>query len=152
MKHVSRVSREKPTMEHVHRKGNVANKWEDRVRDVYGESLKLMHEGFHGLEVMAAKTVEVGRIKLANQKALQRMRGLFMDLGQRVYEAITSRERIFSRLTPDITAFVEQIKKLQGFIEGNLGRLRHVTTVTPSARKTRIKKRPASRRRSRRST
>jgi len=122
-----------------HRRENVVAKWEDRVKDVYGESIQLMREGFHGLEVMATKTVEVGRIKLANQKALQRMRSLFMDLGQRVYEAITSRERIFNRLTPDIDTFVEQIKKLQGFIEANLGRLRHVTTVTPRRRTTKGK-------------
>lgn len=121
-------------------KTDVVQTWENRVRDVYGESMKLMREGFHGLEIMATKTVEVGRIKLANQRALQRMRGLFMDLGQRVYDAITSRERIFSRLTPDITTFVEQIKKLQGFIEGNLGRLRHVTTVNPQRRTTASKR------------
>lgn len=115
-------------------KTDVVQTWENRVKDVYGESMKLMREGFHDLEIMATRTVEVGRIKLANQKALQKMRGIFMDLGQRVYEAVTSRERIFSRLTPDITTFVEQIKKLQDFIEGNLGRLRHVTTVTPKRR------------------
>jgi hypothetical protein len=113
--------------------------WENRAKQVYQESLKIFREGFHGLEVITGRTVEVGKIKIANQQAVNRIRNLFADLGQRVYETVTKQRQDVLRITPDIKGFVLQIKKVQHFVEDNVKKLRHMTTADE------MKKKPARR-------
>lgn len=104
--------------------------WEGKAKQVYTDSLKLMRDGIHGLEVVAEKTMEVTRIKLANQKAIREIKLLFSDLGQRVYDIMMREQARSLHITPDLSGFVQRIQQLQQFIEKNLNQLRHVT-VTP---------------------
>ncbi len=109
--------------------------WEKRARQVYKDSLKIFKDGFHGLEVITGKTVEVGKIKIANQQAVNRIRTLFADLGQRVYESVAKQRKDVLRITPDIAGFVAQIKKVQNFVESNVSKLKHLTTVNEVSRR-----------------
>lgn len=108
--------------------------WEKKARQVYQESLNLMRDGIHGLEVMAGKTMEVTRIKIANQKALHTIRSLFTELGQRAYDALRHQTKGAIRITPDISSFAAQIRKLQQAIDDNLEKLRHITTVSSKSK------------------
>ena len=107
--------------------------WESKAKEVYRDGMKFFKEGVQGLEIMAGKTLEVGRIKLANQQAISRIRGLFTDLGQRVFDSLIHASKNSSfKITPDIQKFVEQIKKWQHFIESNIRNLKHLSTVEGS--------------------
>lgn len=121
-------------------------KWESKAKEVYQEGLKLFKEGVQGLEVMAGKTLEVGKIKLANQQALNKIRGLFGDLGQRVYDLVNSAANSGNfKVSPEIINFVEQIKKLQNYVESNIRKLKHLSTVEQTRRSVSkpVKKAPA---------
>lgn len=130
--------------------------WEKKAKKVYSESIKIMREGFHGLEVMAGRTMEITRIKLANQKSLQSIRMLFTELGQRVFDMLRNPENGSLKITPDISLFIDQIRKLQSSIEENLERLRDVTIVgkkegkkhKPAASKKAARKQPTRKRES----
>lgn len=122
-------------------KKDLLQEWEKKARDIYSESLKLAREGLHGLEVMASKTVEVTRLKISNQKAIEQLKNLFMELGQRVYDTVTRGGSKQVVLTPDMASFIQQIKKVQGMVEKNLNHLRHLTTVImPAEKKKTLKK------------
>jgi hypothetical protein len=105
--------------------------WEARAKGVYNETLQFVREGIHGLEVMAGKTVEVTKLRLANQQALHRIRILFTELGQRIYNLVLHQRSEYPLKVPaDILNFVDQIKKLQASVEENINRLRHLTTIS----------------------
>lgn len=103
--------------------------WEAKAKEVYQDSVKFLKEGMVGLEVMAGKTIEVSRLKLANQKSLYRLKTLFFELGQRASEAINKSTADSIKITSDMAAYVKQIQQLQKTIESNVNRLRHVTIV-----------------------
>lgn len=103
--------------------------WESKAKEVYQDSVKFFKEGMVGLEVMAGKTIEVSRLKLANQKSLYRLKTLFFELGQRVSEAINKSTADSIKITSDMVAYVKQIQQLQKTIEANVNRLKHVTIV-----------------------
>jgi|SRR3989338_2495789 len=102
---------------------------ENTAKNVYRDGLKLIQQSIQGLEVIAEKTVEVTKVKVANQKATNQIKHLFMGLGQRVYDSLRSRSKGYLRVTQEINFFISKIKKLQSVIESNLGHLRHLTTV-----------------------
>lgn len=105
------------------------NEWESKAKEVYQDSVKFLKEGMVGLEVMAGKTIEVSRLKLANQKSLYRLKTLFFELGQRVSEAINKSSADTIKITSDMVAYVKQIQQLQKTIESNVNHLKHVTIV-----------------------
>lgn len=105
------------------------NEWESKAKEVYQDSVKFLKEGMVGLEVMAGKTIEVSRLKLANQKSLYRLKTLFFELGQRASEAINKSSTDAIKITSDMAAYVKQIQQLQKTIEANVSRLQHVTIV-----------------------
>lgn len=112
---------------------------EKKARQVYKDSMRIFREGVKGLEVVADKTVEATKIRLANQKALHAIRSLFADLGNRVYDAIPYQKNGFIKITPDISAFAEQITRFQRMIESNVGKLKKFSAVghapKPAAKK-----------------
>lgn len=110
--------------------------WEEKAKEAYKESLHFIREGFHGLEVMAEKTMEVTKVKLANQKALSQIKTLFSELGQRVFNNLDQQKnKTQIKVTPELESFVEQIKSLQERVEKNLADLAHATTMDSSSSK-----------------
>src|SRR3990167_9230758 len=86
---------------------------ENTAKNVYRDGLKLIQQSIQGLEVIAEKTVEVTKVKVANQKATNQIKHLFMGLGQRVYDSLRSRSKGYLRVTQEINFFISKIKKLQ---------------------------------------
>lgn len=114
--------------------------WEERAREVYNESLKLMREGIHGLEVMAGKTMEATRLRLANQKMLHQMKALFMEIGQKVYESAVNKKVTQVKIKPDFNELVKRIRKIKSDVDKNLEHLQHLSTVSGSSSGRRMKK------------
>lgn len=109
---------------------NQRQDWERKARRVYKEGLAFFKEGFHGLEIMAEKTLEVSRLRIANQKTMLKIRQLFSDLGHRVYDEALSRRSLLTGLSRDAMALIERIRGLQKDVEGNNEVLRHATAVS----------------------
>lgn len=117
--------------------------WENKAKEVYQDGLKVLKEGLMGLEVVAGKTIEVTKLKIANQKSLSKIKNLFVDLGQRVFDAGVNRMGMI-KLTPDMAEIMEQIKKNQALIEKNMAQLKKVsTTVNHSSEETPSKSKKA---------
>lgn len=103
--------------------------WEIKAKGVYKDSLALVKQSLKGLEVVAGKTVEVTKVKLDSQRALARIKNLFMELGQRVYDVVLHQKSSTVTLNADIISFVEEIKKLKKSIEDNVRKMDHLTVV-----------------------
>ncbi|EKD42044.1 MAG: hypothetical protein ACD_73C00357G0001 [uncultured bacterium] len=126
------------------KKNPAINIWESKAKKVYQDGLKLFKDGMQGLEVMAGKTLEVGKIKLSNQQAVNRLKNLFSDLGHRVYDVVAQASQNSPiRITPDIQNFIEQIKKLQNYVDHNIRKLKHLTTVEGTQKAMSVKSRAA---------
>lgn len=114
-------------------KGPIKNEtlkaWEKRAKEVYKESLKIMKEGIHGLEVMAEKTLEATRLKISNQKAAHRMKEHFISLGRQIYESTGGKKVSQVSLTPEMQTHIQEIEEIQKKIQTNLEILHHLSAV-----------------------
>lgn len=104
--------------------------WENRAKEVYKESVKIMREGIHGIEVIAEKTMEATRLRLSNQKAMSRIKSHFSDLGHMVYDGVGGKDEGQLSITSAMKLMMKEVRELQEKIQKNLDSLRHLSTVS----------------------